>query len=216
MQHRTGNIGRLLSTREGNFCFHMGGGNCLTISFSRTVHNAAHYVRCTGSDLGGCLCAASKYSSAFSCKNWWEQQNTCTAIGTADAAAKTRNMRPTSRRRGTFEGVKTACTACCITSCIYDGLWTISITVFLDVRLGTSILYTYNWGSRSLRNVDQYLQGYLVSHSSRHHHHHHHLSFMEFGHLLTCSGLTYPEASSKIYHDSFFQLRYKGYWCVIL
>jgi len=158
MQHRTGNIGRLLSTREGNFCFHIRGwGDCLTISFSGTVHHAAHYVRCTRSDLGGCLCAASKYSSVFSCKNWWEQQNT--AIGTADAPAKTRNMRPTSRKRGIFEGVKTACTACCITSWIYDGLWTISIAVFLDVRLGTSMLYTYDWGSRSLRNVDQYLPG---------------------------------------------------------
>ena len=29
---------------------------------------------------------------------------------------------------------------------------------------------------------------------------------MELGHLLTRSGLTYPEVSSKIYHDSFCQL----------
>jgi len=29
---------------------------------------------------------------------------------------------------------------------------------------------------------------------------------MELGHLLTCSGLTYPEVSSKIYHDLFCQL----------
>ena len=43
----------------------------------------------------------------------------------------------------------------------------------------------------------------LVPH---HHHHHHHISFMELGHLLTCSGLTYPEVSSKVYHDSFCQL----------
>ena len=28
-----------------------------------------------------------------------------------------------------------------------------------------------------------------------HHHHHHHISFMELGHLLTRSGLTYPEVS---------------------
>ena len=35
-----------------------------------------------------------------------------------------------------------------------------------------------------------------------HHHHHHHISFMELGHLLTHSGLTYPEVSSKVYHDS--------------
>jgi len=32
------------------------------------------------------------------------------------------------------------------------------------------------------------------------------ISFMELGHLLTRSGLTYPEVSSKVYHDSFFQL----------
>ena len=38
------------------------------------------------------------------------------------------------------------------------------------------------------------------------HHNHHHISFMELGHLLTCSGLTYPEVSSKVYHDSFCQL----------
>ena len=29
---------------------------------------------------------------------------------------------------------------------------------------------------------------------------------MELGHLLTRSGLTYPEVSSKVYHDSFCQL----------
>ena len=29
---------------------------------------------------------------------------------------------------------------------------------------------------------------------------------MELGHMLTRSGLTYPEASSKVYHDSFCQL----------
>jgi hypothetical protein len=36
--------------------------------------------------------------------------------------------------------------------------------------------------------------------------HHHHLSFMELGHLLTRSGLTCPEVSSKVCHDSFCQL----------
>ena len=36
-----------------------------------------------------------------------------------------------------------------------------------------------------------------------HHHHHHHISLMELGHLLTRSSLTYPEVSSKVYHDSF-------------
>jgi len=38
------------------------------------------------------------------------------------------------------------------------------------------------------------------------HHHHYRISFMEFGHLLTRSSLTYPEVSSKVYHDSFCQL----------
>ena len=33
--------------------------------------------------------------------------------------------------------------------------------------------------------------------------HYHHISFMELGHLLTRSGLTYPEVSSKVYHDSY-------------
>ena len=33
------------------------------------------------------------------------------------------------------------------------------------------------------------------------------MSFMELGYLLTRSGLTYPEVSSKVYHYSFYQLR---------
>jgi hypothetical protein len=36
-------------------------------------------------------------------------------------------------------------------------------------------------------------------------HHHHHISVMELGHLLACSGLTCPEVSSKVCHDSFCQ-----------
>jgi len=32
------------------------------------------------------------------------------------------------------------------------------------------------------------------------------ISVMELGHLLTRSGLTYPEVSPKVYHDSFCQL----------
>ena len=36
--------------------------------------------------------------------------------------------------------------------------------------------------------------------------HHHHISVMKLGHLLTRSGLTYPEVSSKVYHYSFCQL----------
>ena len=34
----------------------------------------------------------------------------------------------------------------------------------------------------------------------------HHISVMELGHLLIRSGLTYPEVSSKVCHDSFCQL----------
>ena len=41
---------------------------------------------------------------------------------------------------------------------------------------------------------------------SHHHHHRHHTSVMGLGHLLTRSGLTYPEVSSKVCHDSFCQL----------
>ena len=37
-------------------------------------------------------------------------------------------------------------------------------------------------------------------------HYRHHNSVMELGHLLTRSGLTYPEVSSKVCHDSFCQL----------
>jgi len=40
-----------------------------------------------------------------------------------------------------------------------------------------------------------------------HHHHHHHISVMELGHLLTSSGLTYLEISSKVCHNSFCQLK---------
>jgi hypothetical protein len=32
------------------------------------------------------------------------------------------------------------------------------------------------------------------------------ISVMELGHLLTCSGLMYPEVSSKVCHNSFCQL----------
>ena len=39
-----------------------------------------------------------------------------------------------------------------------------------------------------------------------HHDDDHHISVMELGHLLNHSGLTYPEVSSKVCHDSFCQL----------
>ena len=35
---------------------------------------------------------------------------------------------------------------------------------------------------------------------------HRHISVMELDHLLNYSGLTYPEVSSKVCHDSFYQL----------
>jgi len=35
--------------------------------------------------------------------------------------------------------------------------------------------------------------------------HHHHMSVIVLGYLLTRSGLTYPEVSSKVCHDSFCQ-----------
>ena len=37
-------------------------------------------------------------------------------------------------------------------------------------------------------------------------HHHNHISVKELGHLLTRSGLTYPEVSSKVCQDSFCRL----------
>jgi len=43
-------------------------------------------------------------------------------------------------------------------------------------------------------------------HYHHYNHHHHHQSVMELGHLLTRSGLTYPEVSSKVCHNSFCQL----------
>jgi len=52
--------------------------------------------------------------------------------------------------------------------------------------------------------VPFWLVSVLVSFIVYHHHHHHHV--IELGHLLTRSGLTYPEVSSKVCHNSFCQL----------
>ena len=49
-------------------------------------------------------------------------------------------------------------------------------------------------------------QCHCTAHHHHHHHHHNHISFMELGHLLTRSGVTYPEVSSKVSHESFCQL----------
>jgi len=35
---------------------------------------------------------------------------------------------------------------------------------------------------------------------------------MELGHFLTRSGLTYPEVSSEVHHDSFCQLDLSGFF----
>jgi len=46
----------------------------------------------------------------------------------------------------------------------------------------------------------------IIFEKHHHHHHHHHITVMELGHLLTHSGPTYPDVSSKVYHDSFCHL----------
>ena len=49
----------------------------------------------------------------------------------------------------------------------------------------------------------------MIQHKKTHKckdYHHHNISFMELGYSLTCSGLMYPEVSSKVYHDFFCQL----------
>ena len=55
----------------------------------------------------------------------------------------------------------------------------------------------------SLRYICGRIHLFKVKHT---HIYHRHISVMELGHLLTRSGLTCPEAFSKICHDSFCQL----------
>jgi hypothetical protein len=72
----------------------------------------------------------------------------------------------------------------------------------------TISLLTWQWTNLLLQNpkihcrifkssllYSSCLLGQLYHH---HHHHHYHLSVMQLGHLLTRSGLTCPEASSKV------------------
>ena len=69
-----------------------------------------------------------------------------------------------------------------------------------------ALIFSTTTGLKRITNVGLFR---IVCHKTYHHHrrhHHHHISFMELGHLLTRSGLTYPEVSSKVYHDSFCQL----------
>ena len=67
--------------------------------------------------------------------------------------------------------------------------------------------------ARVYRKIQREAKQVIITHVSlgreislRHHHHHHHISFMELGHLLTRSGLTNTEVSSKVYHNSFCQM----------
>jgi hypothetical protein len=71
-----------------------------------------------------------------------------------------------------------------------EGVW---LVVYFALRLRFSYFAGYSAVNDKLRE-------------SRHHHHHHHTSVMELGYLLTHSGLTYPEVSSKVCHDFFCQL----------
>ena len=50
--------------------------------------------------------------------------------------------------------------------------------------------------TQKYKGFSEYIKINFTHHN--HHHHHHHISVMELGHLLTRSGLTYPEVSSKV------------------
>ena len=68
-----------------------------------------------------------------------------------------------------------------------------------------NVIELFNIESRDSIRSFNFLNYYYHYHH-HHHHHHHHISAMELGHLLTRSGLTYPEVASKFCHDSFCQL----------
>ena len=74
---------------------------------------------------------------------------------------------------------------------------------WMDLRTNSDyFLYTFNCPvfTRTTETVRVYCavqSGTYISH---------HLSVIDLGHLLTRSGLTYPEVSSKACHDSFCQL----------
>ena len=57
----------------------------------------------------------------------------------------------------------------------------------------------------TLSGHDKMVHFIVVSLVSIYNFDHHHVSVMQLAHLLTRSGLTYPEVSSKVYHDSFCQ-----------
>jgi hypothetical protein len=64
--------------------------------------------------------------------------------------------------------------------------------------------FTVIW--RSPLGVRELLGAFLYKNIKYAFIHHHHPSVIELGHLLTRSGLTHPEVSSKVCHDSFCQL----------
>jgi len=72
----------------------------------------------------------------------------------------------------------------------------------LGFQHGTSL--GYSAGAAFIKNTFKETQ--KAEKTINYHHHHHHTPLMELGHLLTRSGHTYPEVSSKVYHDSFCQL----------
>jgi hypothetical protein len=72
-------------------------------------------------------------------------------------------------------------------------------------------LTTFQWELCLYESASMYT---VLSSMCHHHHHHHHISVMELGDLLTRSGLTYPEVSSKVCHDSFCQFGNSVLLCV--
>jgi len=78
-------------------------------------------------------------------------------------------------------------------------------------RLLNNDIWVWTWLSQHLTPWCQVLSrkfqlNLKINSATICHHHHHHISVMELGHLLTRSGLTYPEVSSEVCHDSFCQL----------
>jgi hypothetical protein len=76
------------------------------------------------------------------------------------------------------------------------------------IVLPRSVLAEYNTFPKMciFKSLTPYTEDGGMKIEMRTFYHHHHLSAMELGHLLTRSGLTCPEVSSKVCHDSFCQL----------
>ena len=82
--------------------------------------------------------------------------------------------------------------------------WSVPVKKVLTLRvldcrlLGKIFVQKKEQVTRNWRKM--YIEERQKSYSTAniYHHHHHHISVMELGHLLTRSGLTYPEASSKV------------------